>query len=214
LINVYAGSLVQPNTSGAPLVTITQMDPIAIAFALPQRNLSDALDSMRRGDNYAQAYLPDQSTRFKGKLQFVDNQVDAASGTVKVKAVFDNKQMKLWPGSYANVELSVLTLKDIIVVPQEALVIGVNSTSVFVADKEGKAAQVKVQVKYSFGLDAIVTGIEQGAKVILDGKQNLRPGVMVKERKEEAKAAPKEGKGAAGTVAPGLANAHVGTAAP
>jgi RND family efflux transporter MFP subunit len=184
LINVFPGSLVQPSTSGAALVTITQMDPIAITFPLPQRNLSDALDSMKRGDSVAFASLPDNKTSFKGKLQFVDNVVDAVSGTVKVKAVFDNKEMKLWPGAYANVDLSVLTLKDAIVIPRDALVMGVNAVSVFVVDGEGKAEQKKVQVQYSFENDAIVTGLESGMKVILEGKQNLRPGVPVKERVE------------------------------
>ena len=184
LINVFPGSLVQPSTSGAALVTITQMDPIAITFPLPQRNLSDALDSMKRGDSVAFASLPDNKTSFKGKLQFVDNVVDAVSGTVKVKAVFDNKEMKLWPGAYANVDLSVLTLKDAIVIPRDALVMGVNAVSVFVVDGEGKAEQKKVQVQYSFENDAIVTGLESGMKVILEGKQNLRPGVPVKERAE------------------------------
>jgi hypothetical protein len=92
--------------------------------------------------------------------------------------------MKLWPGAYANVELSVLTLKDAIVIPRDALVMGVNAVTVFVVDGEGKAEQKKVQVQYSFENDAIVTGLESGMKVILEGKQNLRPGVPVKERAE------------------------------
>ena len=184
LINVFPGSLVQPSTSGAALVTITQMDPIAITFPLPQRNLPDALDSMKRGDSVANASLPDNKANFKGKLQFIDNAVDPVSGTVKVKAVFDNKEMKLWPGAYANVDLSVLTLKDAIVIPRDALVMGVNAVTVFVVDAEGKAEQKKVQVQYSFENDAIVTGLESGTKVVLEGKQNLRPGVPVKERVE------------------------------
>lgn len=195
LINVFPGSLVQPSTSGAALVTITQMDPIAITFPLPQRNLSDALDSMKRGDSLAFASLPDNKTSFKGKLQFVDNVVDAVSGTVKVKAVFDNKEMKLWPGAYANVDLSVLTLKDAIVIPRDALVMGVNAVTVFVIDAEGKAEQKKVQVQYSFENDAIVTGLESGMKVILEGKQNLRPGVPVKERAEGENKGKGEGNG-------------------
>jgi RND family efflux transporter MFP subunit len=182
LINVFPGSLVQPSTSGAALVTITQMDPVAITFPLPQRNLSDALDSLKRGDSVAMASLPDSNLSFKGKLQFIDNVVDPVSGTVKVKAVFDNKEMKLWPGAYANLDLSVLTLKDVIVVPRDALVIGVNAVTVFIADKEGKAAQKPVKVQYSYGNDAIVTGLEPGMKVVLEGKQNLRPGVPIKDR--------------------------------
>ena len=74
--------------AGRRLVTITQMDPISVAFPLPQRSLSEALDSMKRGDSIAMASLPDSKQKFKGKLQFIDNVVDATSGTVKVKAVF------------------------------------------------------------------------------------------------------------------------------
>ncbi|MFZ6750979.1 efflux RND transporter periplasmic adaptor subunit [Undibacterium sp. Ren11W] len=186
-INVFAGSSVQANASGVALVTITQMDPIAISFPLPQRNLQDALDSMKRSDSFVLARLPDEQSQFKGRLQFVDNMVDAASGTVKVKALFENKEMKLWPGAYANVELSVLTLKDAIVVPQDGIIIGPKENSVYVVDAEGKAAMRKVTLLHSYGQDAVVSGIAAGTKVILDGKQNLRPGMQVKERVADAK---------------------------
>lgn len=184
IINVYPGSLVQANGSAAPMVTITQMDPIAIAFALPQRNLPDALASMKRGDSFVLARLPDSSLQTKGKLQFIDNAIDAASGTVKVKAVFENKEMKLWPGAYADVELSVQTIKDAIVVPQDAIIVGAKAKSVYVVDADGKAALRQVNVLHSFGSDAVVSGIDAGAKVILEGKQNLRAGASVKELKE------------------------------
>lgn len=185
LINVYPGSLVQPTATGSALVTITQMNPIAITFPLPQRSLPDALASMKRGDGEAFASIPETNQVLKGKLQFVDNVVDPASGTVKVKAVFDNKEMILWPGAYANIELSVLTIKDAIVVPQESLIIGASSTSVYVVDAESNAEMRTVQVQYSYGKDAIITGLESGAKVIVDGKQNLRPGAAVKVLKNE-----------------------------
>ncbi|WMW79903.1 efflux RND transporter periplasmic adaptor subunit [Undibacterium cyanobacteriorum] len=209
IINVFPGSLVQPSTSGSALVTITQMDPIAVAFPLPQRNLSDALDSLKRGDSVAYASLPDTKQQYKGKLQFIDNVVDATSGTVKAKAVFDNKEMKLWPGAFANVELSVVTLKDVIVIPQDAIVIGVNSNSVFVVDAEGKAAQKKIDVKYTFGLDAVVSGIDEGTKIVLEGKQNLRPGVPIKERADE----PAEGKSKKGGKKDGAEGAGAAAAA-
>lgn len=191
VINVFQGSLVQANATALPLVTITQMDPIAISFSLPQRNLPDALDSMKRADSFVIASLPDNSAHFKGKLQFIDNQVDAGSGTVKIKAVFDNKELKLWPGAYANVELSIQTLKDVVVLPQDAVIVGARGSSVFVVDQEGKAKQRPVTVPYSFGSDAVVTGIEPGAKVILEGKQNLRTGVPVKIRENEVSAGDK-----------------------
>lgn len=186
IISVFPGSLVQPATA-TPLVTITQMDPVAISFPLSQRNLPDALESMRRRDSYVMANLPDTTIKFKGKLHFVDNAVDAASGTIKVKAVFDNKELKLWPGAYANLTLSVQTLKDVVVVPQDAVIVGPRSSSVYIVDAEGKAIMKPVVVTNSFGSDAVVTGIDAGAKVVLDGKQNLRPGATVKERNGDGK---------------------------
>jgi len=182
IINVYPGSLVQPAATATPLVTITQMDPVTITFPLPQRNLHDALESMQRSDSFVIATLPDNSQQFKGKLQFIDNAVDAATGTVKVKAVFENKQMKLWPGAYANLELSVQTLKNAVVIPQDAIIVGAKAKSVYVIGPDGKAQSKTVIVTQSAGTDAVVTGIEAGSKVVLDGKQNLLPGVSVKER--------------------------------
>ena len=193
IISVYPGSLVQANGSATPMVTITQMDPITISFPLPQRNLPDALESMKRNDSFVLARIPDNTMQFKGKLLFVDNAVDAASGTVKVKAVFENKEMKLWPGAYVDVELSVQTLKDAIVVPQDAIIVGARGDSVYVVDAEGKAAQRPVKVLHRFSVDAVVSGIDAGAKVILEGKQNLRAGALVKERVEEGNAEVKDG---------------------
>jgi RND family efflux transporter MFP subunit len=218
LINVFVGSLVQPNAT-APLVTITQIDPIAVTFPLPQRSLSDALDSVTRKDSYVLASLPDESkdakSQYKGRLQFVDNQVDAASGTIKVKAVFDNKQNKLWPGAYVNVELSVKTLKDAVVVPQESIVIGVKGSSVYVVDKDNHAQQTPVKVIYSYGNDAVVTGVDAGAKIVVEGKQNVRPNSIVKERAVENKdKAAQEKNGKAGDAKPATAPAPDGASAP
>jgi RND family efflux transporter MFP subunit len=184
IISVYPGSLVQPTPTSLPLVTITQMDPIAVTFTLPQRNLNDALTSMQRSDSYVLAVLPDNGGEFKGKLSFVDNVVDASSGTIRAKAVFDNKDLKLWPGAFINIELSVQTVKDAIVVPQEAIILGANDSSVYVVGADGKAALRKVLVLQSAGTEAVVSGVEAGAKVVLEGKQNLRPGVPVQEKVE------------------------------
>src|SRR4029078_13113656 len=96
-INVFPGSTGQP--SGNALVTITQLDPISVAFSLPQRNLGDALATLRAGGGKVTALLPDNGGALSGKRRFVDNAVDAASGTVRVKAEFANKDERLWPGA-------------------------------------------------------------------------------------------------------------------
>jgi len=179
-INVFPGTLVQP-TSATALVTITQLDPIAVSFSLPQRDLQDALQSLRAGGGKVAAVLPEGRGTLSGKLSFVDNAVDAASGTVKVKAQFDNKDEKLWPGAFVPVKLAVQTIKDAVVVPQASIVQGARGRVVFVVE-QGKAAARPVEVVYSSGVDAVVTGVRPGDRVVLDGRQNVRPGASVVER--------------------------------
>ena len=192
-INVFPGTLVQP-TLATPLVTITQLDPIAIAFNLPQRNLQDALNSLRTGGGKVVAVLPEGRGTLTGKLSFVDNSVDANSGTVKVKAQFDNKDEKLWPGAFVGVKLGIQTMKDAIVVPQASIVQGARGKVVFVVDGN-KAAMRVVEVVYAAGVDAVVTGVQPGDRVIVDGRQNVRPGSNVVER------APDDAAGAASAAA-------------
>jgi len=178
-VNVYPGTSVQANQT--VLVTITQLDPIAVAFSIPQRNLGDALAALKDGGAMVSARFPDTGERFDGRLKFVDNAVDANSGSVKVKAVFDNHQGRLWPGAFVEVSQTVSVLKETVVVPQAAIIQSARGTIVFVT-AEGKALLKPVKVLYAHGDDAAVSGIEPGDLVVLDGKQNLRPGSPVVER--------------------------------
>ena len=182
-IDVHVGSYVQP--SSPALVTITQLDPIAVAFALPQRDLPDVLAALKSGNAPVQATLPDGRGSLAGRLQFVDNEVDANSGTVKVKAVFDNRELRLWPGAFVNVGLAVRTLPGATVIPQAAIVQGATESTVFIVGADGKAALRKVEVRAAAGNEAVVDGLEPGLKVVVEGKQNLRPGSAVRERAAE-----------------------------
>lgn len=179
-INVFAGSYVQP--SSPPLVTITQLDPIAVSFTLPQRNLGDALATMRGGGGKVMASLPESGGTVAGRLQFVDNVVDPSSGTVRVKAEFANKEEKLWPGAFVAVRLAVQTLKDASVIPQAAIIQSPRGQVVYVVDATMKASQRPVQVVHASGEEAAVTGVKPGERIVLDGRQNLRPGSAVVER--------------------------------
>ena len=204
-VNVYAGTTVQPG--GTALVTITQLDPISVAFSLPQRNLNDALTTMRAGGGKVLAVLPEGRTPQVGKLQFVDNAVDPNSGTVKVKAQFDNAKEVLWPGAFVTVRLAVNTLKDAIVVPQAALIQGPRGTILYVVDAQDKAVARPVEVIYASGLDAAVTGVQAGDKVVVDGRQNLRSGVAVSERAASAAGGAASGAKGAGGASSGASSA-------
>jgi RND family efflux transporter MFP subunit len=179
-INVFAGSTVQPG--GNALVTITQLDPIAVAFSLPQRNLGDALTALRAGGGKVTAVLPENAGTVTGKLQFVDNAVDAASGTVRVKAEFANKDERLWPGAFVTVRLAVQTLKGASVIPQAAIIQSPRGKIVYVVDMALKASARPVEIAYASGEEVAVTGVKPGDRIVLDGRQNLRPGSTVIER--------------------------------
>ena len=178
-VAVSPGNAVQANVT--PLVTITQLDPIAVAFSIPQRNLGDALAALKNGGAEVTATLGENGERFTGHLKFVDNAVDANSGSVKVKAVFANPTGKLWPGAFVQVSQTVSTLKDAVVIPQSCVIQSARGAIVYVV-QDGKAILKPVQVLYAQGEDAAISGVNAGETVVLVGKQNLRPGSSVVER--------------------------------
>jgi RND family efflux transporter MFP subunit len=208
-ISVFQGSTVQANVT--TLVSITQMDPIAIAFNLPQRNLPEALAALKGSGQEVQATLPDGNGKFSGLLQFVDNAVDQGSGTVKVKAIFKNPDGKLWPSAFVDVALQARTIKDAVVIPQAAVIQAARGPMVYTV-VDGKASVRPVQIQYAQGLDAAVAGLQAGELVVIDGRQNLRPGAAVQERSpnqdnnnpgdKAAGASAAQGKSSAATVTP------------
>lgn len=271
-IPVFKGSVVQANQT--TMVTLTQLSPIAVSFALPQRHLGDALAALKNGGAEVTATPPEvvslptvaasmplpaprgpgagapaaplaptaagagpapasagapqagpatpalgagagpstpgapgarpagpPAVVLKGRVKFVDNTVDPASGTVRVRAVFDNTANKLWPGAFVNVQMTATTLKDAIVIPQAAVVQSQRGTLVYVS-QEGKAAPRPIQVLFSQGDDAVVNGLKAGDKVVLDGRQNVRPGSPLVERDPAGKAPAGGGKAGAPGAAP------------
>jgi RND family efflux transporter MFP subunit len=178
-INVFPGTAVQANQT--TLVTITQLDPINISFSLPQRNLDAILEGLKSGGVTVSAKLPESKSATLGRLQFVDNAVDAATGTIKVKARFDNRDSKLWPGAFVKAMLLSNTLKDAVVIPTTAIIQSTKGSIVYLAEK-GKAVLRPVKLVASQGEDSAVTGVSAGEKVVLEGRQNLRPDVSLVER--------------------------------
>jgi RND family efflux transporter MFP subunit len=176
-INVYPGSLVQPSTS---LTTVTQLDPIDVAFTLPESNLGSVLAAQKQGKVAVEAKTGGEAKPVTGELSFVDNTVDPTSGTIRVKAQFGNSDGLLWPGQYVNTRVTVRTIKDAVVIPQNAIIINAQGTFVYVVEKDGTARQVPIARQHAFGLNAAVTGLAGNEQVITEGKQNLRPGGKVR----------------------------------
>lgn len=176
-INVFPGSLVQLSTS---LTTVTQLDPITVAFTLPESSLGALLDAQRNGKVEVEARAGSDGKPVKGHLSFIDNMVDPTAGTIRVKAEFSNADTQLWPGQYVNTRVTVRTLKDAIVVPQNAIITNAKGTYVYVVEQDSTAKMVPVSRVYAFGVNAAVTGLTGTEKVITEGKQNLRPGGKVR----------------------------------
>ena len=184
-ISVFPGSLVQPGTStaiGAVLVSITQLDPINVSFTLPERELAGLQQAFAKGKVPVSA-KPDlaNQTNIKGHLVFIDNSVDTASGTIRLKAEFPNADHRLWPGMFVTVTLTPRTLSGSLTVPAQAVQTGPERKFLYVIGEDGKAASVPINLLLIQNGIAVVEGIASGVRVVVEGAQNLRPGSMVVE---------------------------------
>jgi len=190
IINVRPGSLVQPTSNasatGTPaLVTITQIDPIAVAFTLPEKELAGLQRALAAGPVEAQASAQGSAAKFSGRIVFVDNAVDTATGTIRLKAQFDNPDARLWPGMFVTVRVSPRTIAHATVVPAQAVQTGPASRFVYVVGDDHKVAQRDVKLAYVEEGFAVVDGLQPGARVVVEGAQNLRPGSVVAEAERD-----------------------------
>ena len=180
-IGVRAGSLVQPGATATALVTVTQVDPIEVSFTLPEKELSMLQQALRGGSVAVEAAPQSGGETFKGKVTFVDNAVETATGTIRVKAQFANPAAQLWPGMYVNVELAPRILAKATVVPAQAVQTGPERRFVYVVQDDRKVVLQPVTLAYLEEGLAVVEGLPAGARVVVEGAQNLRPGSLVAE---------------------------------
>lgn len=180
-IAVHPGSLAQP--SGAPMLTISQLDPIAVSFTVPESTLAHIRATYPQGGAPVSAQLPGGDRR-DGLLYFIDNATDQQSGTIRMKAQFDNRDHRLWPGSFINVSLITRILPDAVTVPAQAVVTGPKDQFVYVVQPGDTVAPQKISVLAIESGTAAVSGLAEGARVVIEGASNLRPGSKVKEAAE------------------------------
>lgn len=174
---IKEGNLVRAQGSG-PLVEINQTRPILVRFAIPASYLSE-IRARRANNLVVKAGLGD-STELTGRLAFMDNTVDTTTGTLLLKAQFDNEAGLLWPGQFVTATLILYEEKDAIVVPQPAVVDGEGGTYVFVVGPEGKATTRPVKIGRTVGDLVIVTqGLDVGETVVTDGQLRIVPGEKV-----------------------------------
>jgi multidrug efflux system membrane fusion protein len=180
LRQVDEGNIVHASDSTG-IVVITQLRPISVVFNLPQQNLDQVNSTFARGPLPVDALRSDSNEVIdRGQLTVVDNQVDASTGTVKLKAEFPNPDLRLWPGQFVNVRLLINTLKHVVVIPTGAVQRGPTGTFVYAVDEDNAAAvrPIKVQ-KQDENQTVVASGVTPPERVVTTGFARLTDGAKV-----------------------------------
>ena len=182
---VDPGNIVHASDQGG-MITITQLQPISALFTIPEDSLPQVTQKLRAGAHLpVDAYNRDNSKKLaSGTLITLDNQIDATTGTSKLKAVFENKDYALFPQQFINVRLLVDTLTNQLVVPNVAVQNGQQGTFVYVVDEDSRVHLRPVQVGITTADKAdIMSGISDSDRVVIDGTDRLIEGAVVRVRK-------------------------------
>ncbi|MEO8503463.1 MAG: efflux RND transporter periplasmic adaptor subunit [Acidobacteriota bacterium] len=183
------GNVVKANDD-KPLVVIQQMAPIRAAFSLPQQFLGQVLARSKASTLMASVKAPeDPGPPHTGALVFIDNAVDASSGTIAVKAEFANQDRQLWPGQFVNVNLVLDTDQGVVVAPSQAIQGGQNGDYVFVVKEDQTVEMRPVTVRRAAGDKTVIDkGLEPGERVVVEGQLRLQPGAHVEVQTPKAPA--------------------------
>src|SRR3954463_2445467 len=183
---LQAGNMVRANDVN-PLVVINQVRPIYVNFAVPEQNLPEVRKYQGQAA-LAVAVVPTDPSMpgESGQLIFIDNAVDPSTGTIRLRAQFDNEDAVLWPGQFVNVSVQLYEKPDAIVVPSQALQTGPDGLYVYVIGEDLMAEVRKVNVERSDGERAIVSGLKKGERVVTRGQLRLGPKTRVQIAKPAA----------------------------
>jgi multidrug efflux system membrane fusion protein len=177
------GNYVRAGADG--IVMLTQLDPIAVVFSLPQDDLSRIAGRLKRDGTLPVVALDREGTRelAHGELRVIDNQVVSSTATIRLKAVFPNAERKLWPNLFVKARLLLETRKGALVVPSSAIQHGPRGTFVYLvaADQTAEMRMVKVELTLD-EQSVIASGLREGERVIVEGQNQLRPGSRVQVR--------------------------------
>jgi multidrug efflux system membrane fusion protein len=191
LRQVDQGNIVNASTQTG-IVTIAQIEPIAVVFTAPEVQLPYINEAQSAQPLKVTALTTDgKKTLSEGVLAVVNNQVDTTSGTIRLKAVFDNKDHALWPGQSVSTRLLVTTLKDATVIPDDAVQHGTDGLYAFTVNQDNKAELRKIKVSKSIdGRSVVDEGLNPGERVIVSGQYKVQPGSTVTMAVANSQAAP------------------------
>jgi membrane fusion protein, multidrug efflux system len=178
-VGVKEGNLVKANDVPI-LVTINQIEPIYVSFSIPEQQLAELKQYSNTKSLKVDAAPQGSTKHFQGRLTFIDNSVDLTTGTIKLKATFDNAAHVLWPGQFADVNMTLKSQPNAIVVPTAALQTSQSGTYVYVVEQDLTAKQQPVKVGWNVGEDTVIaSGLQPGQRVVTDGQLRLTPGAKV-----------------------------------
>ena len=190
---VDVGNLVTP-TDANGIVVLTQMDPIAALFTLPQDDLPRVAEASSKGPLSVEAWDRGGLAKLgSGKLTVIDNQVNPGTATIRLKAEFPNPELRLWPSLFVKARMRLQTRQGAVVVPTPAIQRGPNGVFVYVVNPDSTVAVRTVQVDTAQGpLTIVAQGIQPGERVVVDGQNQLRAGAKVDPRPVPMPASPGE----------------------
>lgn len=188
---VKVGNVVVANTT--ELITINQVEPIYVTFSVPEAQLDDVKKYMAKGKLTVFAAPQDSPESETGALTFVDNTVDPTTGTIKMKATFNNTNRRLWPGLFVRVTVRLGQRENALVLPNQAVQTGQNGQFVYVVKEDRTVEARVVEIGARVGEDLIIDkGVEPGETVVLEGQLRIAPNSRVITRDQEGR---KKGKG-------------------
>ncbi|ALC17700.1 RND family efflux transporter, MFP subunit [Desulfuromonas soudanensis] len=184
---VHPGTVVKANDA-PDLVTINALHPVLVGFSLPERSLAALRRHQAARSLEVSAQVPgDDGPPERGTLSFLDNRVDPATGTIRLKGTFANPGNRLWPGQFVEVALLLETLADAVVVPSAAIQTGQQGTYLFVVQPDGSAETRRVKVGISAGDETVIeAGLAAGESVVTEGQQRISPGARVEVKESGA----------------------------
>jgi len=178
---LQAGNLVKANDVN-PLVVINQVKPVYVNFAVPEQQLPTVRKYMALGALAVQAVGGGDAVLAQGELIFVDNAVDPSTGTIRMRAQFDNRDASLWPGQFVNVSVKLYDQTDAIVIPARAVQTGPQGSYVYIVRADMTAELRRITVERGEGERAVIKGLAGGERVVTRGALRLAPGARVEIR--------------------------------
>jgi multidrug efflux system membrane fusion protein len=191
------------------MLVLTQLQPISVIFTLTEDVLPNVSKHMRQSTLEVDAFSRDDQTKLAtGKLQTIDNQIDTTTGTAKLKAVFDNKDNRLWPNQFVNADLLLETRKGSTTVPTAAILRGPQGTFVYAVNPDKTVKDKAVTISLTQGDTTVITsGVNVGDMVVTDGQDKLQTGSHIEPRNNAPSTGGAQGKNKSGGSGDSGANA-------